>query len=641
MTRFNKLLSPIKINGLELPNRIIMPAMVTNYAKSNGAVTQRTIDYYVERAKGGVGLITTEAAAITLEGRGYPSMLGIYDDKLIPGLKKLTQAVHENGGRISVQILHVGRRAPSKMTFAVPVAPSALPAMGMETPSELSIAEIEDLINKHGDAACRAVEAGFDVVEVHMAHGYLIHQFLSPYSNKRNDEYGVTLEGRAKFAVEVLKKVRKAVGTQFPIICKISGEDFLSQGINIEMSKSYIKLFENAGMDAVLVSAGILETAEYITQPMAIPRAVHAERAREVKKIANVPVIAIGRINNPDLAEEILKSGAADMTAMGRALIADPHFPNKAKAMQVEDIRPCIACGQGCTERLYKGVAIACLTNPMMGREGITKILPAAEIKKVLVIGGGPAGLTAAATAAKRGHAVTLIERSKKLGGLFYYAALPPHKSEIAEFNKFMEYDAKNSGVEIITGEAATVADIERIKPDVVVIAAGSSPIIPRELCSGEIITAEQCLTEQVEVKSPCVVIGGGLVGCETAHYLAEKGIEVTVIEMMADFAAEMGNRPRKLLLENLIDEGVDLINNAKVLEIGNGYVEIERSGLNEKITDVKSTVIAIGYRANNNGDLEAACESMKIPYYKVGDSIKARKAIEAVREGFDCALNI
>jgi 2,4-dienoyl-CoA reductase-like NADH-dependent reductase (Old Yellow Enzyme family)/thioredoxin reductase len=537
--------------------------------------------------------------------------------------------------------LHVGRRAPSKLTFAVPVAPSALPAIGMETPSELSIEEIKKIVKKYKESAKRALEANFDSIELHMAHGYLIHQFLSPYSNKRNDEYGATLEGRGKLSLEIIKEVRKVVGKDFPIIVKMSGDDFLDQGIDIEMSKKYIKLFENAGIDAVVISAGILETAEYISQPMAIERGVHVKRAREIKKNVDIPVVAIGRINKPYVAEEILNNGDADMVALGRALIADPYFPKKAKKMEEKSIRPCIACGQGCTDRLYNGVAISCLTNPTMGREEICKITQTQNPKKLLVVGGGPAGLTCASIAAKRGHDVTLIEKKDTLAGLFNYASLPPHKEEIKEFNKFMEYDAKNNGVNIITGKNASSADLQNINPDVVVMATGSLPFVPREICKGEFVTAEQCLANDVEVQSPCVVIGGGLVGCETAHFLAEKGLDVKVVEMMEDFAPEMGNRPRKLLLENIIKLGVDLINYAKVSFIGDDFIEIQRLGLTETITNVKSKILAIGYKSNKCEEIETECLKMNIPLYQIGDCIKPRKAIEAIHEGYDCAMKI
>lgn len=641
MTKLTKLFEPITINGLYLPNRIIMPAMCTEYANSDGSVSQRMIDYYAVRAQGGVGLIIVEIPYIDKYSKAFPHMFGLYDDKLIPGLKKLSQAIHDNGGKAALQLAHVGRRASSKLTFAPAIGPSAIPAVGCEVPRELTASQVKDVIKSFDEAARRAVVSGFDAVEIHMAHGYIINQFLSPYSNHRTDEYGGSLENRARFAVEIVEAVRRTVGPSFPIFCKITGSEFVDEGIDMKMCKEYVRILEKAGIDAVTVSGGILESGEYIVQPMAVPRGCHVERAREVKKSAAIPVIAIGRINKPFLAEEILQNGDADMVAIGRGLIADPEFPKKALEMRFDDIRPCIACNQGCTDRLYKNVDISCLTNPLAGKEGEKAIEKAQESKTVAVIGGGPAGLTAASTAAKRGHNVILYDKQDKMGGLLQYAAVPPHKSEIAEFVKYLEHDARQSGVKIITNKEVTAFELENIKPDAVILATGSKPIIPKGFEPANYLTAEECLNGSGKVESPCVIIGGGLVGCETAHYLAEKGIEVTVLEMLDDFALDMGNRPRKMLLQKLLDLGVDMLSLAKVLKIGEDYLEIERYGLHQTIRDVKSVIMAAGYEANRSMELEAACQRLNIPYYSAGDCIKARKAIEAVHEGFEIGLEI
>lgn len=641
MNNFKKLFEPIHINSLELSNRIIMPAMCTEYANSDGSVTQRMIDYYTTRAAGGAGLVITEITYLDSFSKGFPHMFGIYDDHLIPGLKKLTKSIHDVDGRIAVQLAHMGRRTFSNLINSIPVAPSPIAAIGLEVPRELSVSEIKGIVEEFGQAARRTVEAGFDAIEIHMAHGYLINQFLSPYSNKRTDEYGQTIEGRARFAVEIVRRIRQEVGPKFPILCKINASEFVPEGITLDMCKANVRLLEEAGIDAVTVSGGILETGEYITQPMSIPRGCHVERARAIKQVAKIPVIAVGRINDPLLAEEILQKGDADLIAMGRSLIADPELPLKAREQRLEDIRPCIACNQGCVDRLYKNLDIACLTNPVAGREGQINLTVCAAPKKVMVVGGGPAGLTAASTAAKRGHKVTLYEASEVLGGQLVLAGVPPFKSEIGRFTRFLEHDARRSGVDIVTGHKVSAEDLEDIRPEVVVMATGSDPETIKIPGIERCISAESCLSGEIKISGPCVIIGGGSVGCETAHVLAEQGIQVTVLKRTEPFAPDLGGRPRKLLLQRLLELGVDLLAQAKVTEIGDDYIEFERHGLTEKLTEINEVVIAVGYRPNSQDELVKTCETMGVQVYTIGDCKQVRRAIEAVREGFDCALAI
>lgn len=641
MNNLKKLFEPISINGLQLPNRIIMPPMSTDFSAADGSVTQRLIDYYTARAVGGAGLVITEVAYVDPFGKGHLHMLGIYDDRLIPGLKKLTKSVHDVGGKIGIQIFHNGRRAFSNVINTKPVAPSPIAAIGLEVPRELSVSEIKGLVEKFGQAARRALEAGFDAIEIHMAHGYLINQFLSPYSNKRTDEYGQTIEGRARFAVEVVRRIRQEVGPKFPILIKINANEFVSEGINLDMCKANVSLLEEAGIDAITVSAGILETNEYITPPMAIPRGCHVDKARAIKEVAKVPVIAVGRINDPLLSEEILQRGDADLIAMGRSLIADPELPLKAKEMRLEDIRPCIACNQGCSDRMYKNVDLACLTNPVAGREGQVNLSVSSTPKKVMVIGGGPAGLTAASTAAKRGHKVTLYEAGDVLGGQLVIAGVPPYKSEIRRFVQFLEHDARQSGVEIVTGHKVSADDLAKTLPEVVVMAAGAVPETLKVPGVERCISAESYLSGEEKVTGPCLIIGGGSVGCETAHFLAEQGVEVTVFKRTEPFAPDLERRQRKLQLQRLLELGVNMLAQAKVTRIGDNFIEFERYGLIEKLTGINEVIIAVGYRSNSQPELVETCEKMGISVFTIGDCKSVRKAIEAVREGFDCALAI
>ena len=642
MSDFKKIFEPIKFNTLELPNRIVMSPMVTHYATDNGTVTQRVIDYYAARAAGGVGLITVEATFVDLKSLEH-HMLGIYDDKMVPGLKKLVDAIHNAGGRCSIQLIHKGRLAVSKTTTMRTVSASAEPDMG-ETPRALTIPEIHDLVEKFGQAARRAKEAGFDAVEMHMAHGYIINQFLSPYSNHRTDEYGGSLENRARFALEIVRRVRQEVGPDFPITAKINSTEHVVNGIEVEDWKTVLPLLEAAGINAVNVSGGIAETTHFMTAPMNVDRAFNVERAKQIKSYATVPVGVVGRIPDIRLAEQILESGAVDFITMGRATIADPEIVNKAKEGRYEDIRPCINCNQGCIGRVDLWGDVCCLANPVSGREGDPhlKITPAAEKKNIVVVGGGPGGLSAAATAAKRGHKVTLFESEAMLGGQFYLACLPPKKEELVRLLNFLEHDARTNGVEIVLNHKATAADIEALNPDEVIMATGGTPIVVPVPGAERCVLAGDVLTGKAKVTGTCVVIGGGSVGCETADFMVEHGAQVIIVEMLDTLCRDLEKRNRKLLLQKLIHAGADTILNAKVLEIGDGYVEYESFGLKRRILGVENVVMATGYKGSVPADVKETCEKKDIPVHIVGDcSMKSHNALVAIREGYDCGVEI
>lgn len=640
MTSLTKVFEPFTINKLTIPNRIIMSPMVTHYATDNGTVTQRNIDYYVERARGGVGMITVEATFVDMSSLEY-HMLGIYDDKLIPGLKRLTDAIHAEGGLVSIQIIHKGRLAKTATTFVKPWSASYINDMG-DVPRAISVDEIHGLTEKFAQAARRAKEAGFDAVELHMAHGYILNQFMSPYANKRTDEYGGSIEKRARFAKETVEAVRKAVGPEFPITAKINATDRVSGGLDPEDWKTILPMLEQAGLNAVNVSGGISETTYLMTAPMGVPRAFNLENAKKIKSYTTLPVGVVGRIPTIELAEEILESGAVDFVTMGRSTLADPHFVKKAKEGRLEDIRPCINCNQGCVGRTDVFLDICCLANPAAGREGLVDWSRTENPKNVLVIGGGPAGMEAAGSAARKGHKVTLLEEREVLGGQFYLAGIPPLKAEVSRLVNYLEHYCRSNGVEIVMGHKAEEKDLETYKPDVVIMAAGGKPLTLPIPGLDKCPSAEEVLTGRYQVKSPCCIIGGGSVGCETADLISEQGVEVTIVEMMPSVCRDQEKRQRRLQLLKLINAGANILTEAKCLEIGDGWVDYECHGINERVGGFKDIISAVGYRANIENELIAACEKRGIRTVSVGDcNQKARNALPAIREGFEAAMKL
>ena len=551
---FKKLFEPGKIGSLEIRNRIIMPAIHLGYAEKNGAVTQKIIDFYVERAKGGVGLIIVGGCYVDVLGMGLDNMLGLHEDRLIEGYVKLVEAVKKHGAKIGAQLFHAGRYAYSRVIGAQPVAPSSIPSrMTGETPRELTIEEIKDLEEKYGEAALRAKKAGFDMVEILASTGYLVSEFLSPVTNKRTDMYGGPLENRMRFLLEIVETVRKKVGSDFPISCRVSIDELMKGGNTVEEGKKIVQALENAGVNVINSYAGWHESPRPLIT-MHVSRGEFVHLAEEVKKVVKIPVIAAVRINNPFLAEEIIASGKADFVCMGRPLIADPELPKKALEGKVEDIRPCIACNQGCLDRVFTGLSVECCVNAAVGREAEAKIEPTSKPKKVVVVGGGPGGMEAARVAALRGHKVILYEKNSRLGGQLNLASKPPGREEIQNIVNYLSTQLNKLGVEVKLGVEADVKLIEDLKPDVVIVASGVVPIIPEVegIEKSNVFLAHDVLAEKVKVGDKVVVVGGGGVGCGVAEFLAQKGKNVTIVEMLEKLARDVGITTRWIVLLRL-----------------------------------------------------------------------------------------
>ncbi len=639
------LFTPVRIGNLEIRNRIVVPPMCTGFSSEDGQVTERMTRYYEEKAKGGAGLVIVEFSAIERRGRALPFQLMIDNDSFIPGLRTLANAIKRCGARAAIQLHHGGIRASARFTQIQPVGPSAFSMYPRDTgpaPRALTIKEIHNLVLAFGESARRAKESGFELIELHFTNSYLIDQFLSPRFNHRTDMYGGHLENRARFACQIVECVKEKVGRDYPIICRITGDDYVEGGTTINDAKVYGKLLVRSGADCLHVSVGTSENM-VVNPPLYVPRGCFLHLSKEIKRVVNVPVIAVGRIDVLEFAEQALIEEKADLVAMGRAFIADPHFPLKAEKGETADIIPCIYCNQGCVTRLFNGSDITCLMNPTVGREREYRVLPAKAPRKVLIVGAGPAGLQAAIIAKQRGHEVVLAEKREDLGGQLNYAYRPPMKEEIKKAIDFFSIQIKKLGVRIHLGKLVDKEFIKEIQPDIIVMATGSTPRgidIPgikeaNAKFATEILTGKQVLGETA------IVIGGGQVGLETADFLAEMGKKVTILEMMPEVGIDIPPRNKMFLMKRLLGENVRVLTNREVKEVCGRTVRASYfSRLEEYSGD--EIVLAVGSNPDRAllGEIEAIIPGLE-GFYMIGDCIEPRKALEAIQEGFRIGMEI
>jgi len=639
---YSRIFEPCRIGTLELKNRIVLPPMGTGYSEGR-KIWRRILDYYEARAKGGAGLIITEGVAPSPRCQG-PRQLSLGDDEDLAGWRELVRVVHRHGAKLAVQLHHAGYEH-RKGSF-VQVAPSALRVPGRMIgvsgvlPLELTEEEVQDIVRWHADAARRAKEVGIDAVEIHAAHQYLIASFLSPASNKRTDRYGGGPEGRARLLVEVLEAMRSAVGADYPIWPRINVCEYgVEGGGTVEETRKWLPLLVQSGAQAVHASA--YAAFSFITKaPLPDGTAFLAPLAEEVKKTVGVPVIAVGRLDLSS-GEEILKEGRADLIAIGRRLIADPDLPKKCAEGREEEVRPCIGCYE-CIEGLSTSKeGLYCTVNPTTGREGEWKVQRGVTGKKVWVIGGGPAGLEAARVAAERGHRVTLIEKREKLGGLLPLAALPPNKGDLLPWRDYLIRQAEKAGVEFLLRTEATAEMIRNGGADVLILATGGLPLLPDFPGTDRsfVAFAQDVLSGKVQVGQRVVVVGGGLVGCEAAHYLAVKGKQVTVVEMEKRTAKDIGPMVRRRLMDGLKAHRVSLMTETKVEEIVEGGVTVAAADGRRNTFPTDTVVLAVGFRPDDR--LFKALEGQGPKLYRVGDCLQPRGFREAVQEGFLAALSV
>ena len=645
MNSLSHLLSPITIKSMTLTNRVVMPPMGTNLGHDDGTVSPENLAYLKRRAKGQPGLIITEITAAHPGGIASPNQLGAYEDRFIPGLSKLVAVAHEAGSKIAMQIHHAGRESLFLLSQEKAMAPSAVPSIVFrKTPREMTLDEIKEVILAFGSAAARAREAGFDAVELHAAHGYLLTQFLSVISNRRTDEYGgASLKDRSRFVIEVIEEVRRRVGPDFPVSVRLSGEEYIRGGYTIDDMQTILPDLVKAGADLLHASIGTHGSPGAITQATAEHEpGFNVRLAKKMKEVVSVPIIAVGRFSDPALADEVIGRGDADLVAFGRQFLADPDFLLKAKAGRTADIRKCIACNQGCIEREILGEGnIRCSINPETGQETIYPEGSAVKSKNVWVIGSGPGGLTAAFEAARLGHRVTLFEQDQELGGQLRYARIPPHKKIYGEWIDWQIDQVKKAGVTVKNNIEVTETLLKENQPEFVILAAGGQKIIPKieGMDKGHVCDAWQILSGAVAPKNHILVVGGGLIGMETADFLSEKGKEVTLVEILERSPVRKITSHGYMVHQRLQEKSCRLLFSTALKVIGDERVEIETKGEPSTLAPIDQVVLAVGLKPKD--ELKGVLEALKIPYAVIGDALQPRRIFEAVEEGAKAAWNL
>lgn len=593
MGYYDRLFESSHISGLQLKNRIVFPAIGTHYANRDGTVSQRLIDFYVKRAEGGVGLIVVEFCAIDPFQKGSTAELGVWEDKFIDGLSRLTSAVKLPGSKVALQLHHPGRLTDTRINGVQGVAPSAVPALTMrEVPRELSEVEIEAIIDEFVEGARRAKEAGFDAVELHGASGYLIYQFFSPLSNLRKDGWGGNTLGRTRFAREIVRRVKEVLGGDFPIVLRMAVTDYQEGGLTIEESKKIVQIMEKERVDSISVTAGTFDSpVPGLVPPMFMPRGCHTGMSAEIKKVTSLPVMVAGRVNGLKLAEQIVSEGKADLICMGRALIADPDLLKKAKEGREREIEVCVA-DNTCVHSITRGIPgnpLVCLMNPDVGREG-EKETKAEKPRKVLVIGGSPAGVEASRVAALRGHQVILWEENPELGGRWSYLlkSYIPHRVSVL----------RGLGVKMELGKEITLSSVLELNPDIVIVTMGlapATPVIPG-LEKAKVFQADDVLSGKVRAEGRVAVIGGNNIGMELAEFLMKHGVRGDQISILEEKWAGRGIErfSRRSLIDKLTQCGVRIVVDVKIREFESNRLVFRKKDGTEESVEMDCAVIAL-----------------------------------------------
>lgn len=644
MAALSALFEPVMIAGMELRNRIIMPAMTTHYDHEEG---DRDANFLAARAQGGVALIVIGALQAIYPGKRWDiGKVNIYNDADVPKLRKRIEVIHAHGTKAAAQLAVYGywsRKGfegtpedvgPSEVE--IPVAglhPAVERADFLPRPRALSVEEIQEIEGAVGDAAVRAKQAGFDAIELQAVGGNLFCRFINSFTNRRTDEYGGTLENRARFLLESVAVIKQKVGRDFPLMCRITGDDMLPWGSGIDTWKQVAQLLEKAGVHALGIYPGWHETRAP-RQQMCVPRGHFVGLAAAIKEVVRIPVIANMRINDPVLAETIVASGQADLVAIGTPLIADPELPNKVQQGRLEDVRMCTACLK-CWDDLIRELPIGCSVNAQAGKEAERPIVPAKEKKRVLVIGAGPGGMEAARVAALRGHYVTLLEKKGALGGQLQHVTRGVHKDEWKNLSTYLVRQIGRLGINVRLNHEATLETVLEQRPDVVIIATGSEPVVPTipGARGANVVSSHEALMGEKPVGDKVVVVGGGATALEVGEYLQEHGKHVTIIEMKPIVGVDIGPKNRWVIIDRMAKARIRVEVEAAVTEITPKGVRVLRKEKYPEFFEADTVVMAVGMKPVNG--LASALQGKVPALFTVGDCIRPGDIRNAVEDGF------
>lgn len=641
--KFLTMFSPVQIGTVTVPNRFVVPPMGNNLANTDGTLSDRSLSYYQARAKGGFGLITIESTVVYREAKGGPRKPCLFSDDTVESFRRVADACHAYGAKVSIQLQHAGPEGNSALTGYPLKAASAMPASaGREIPEAVSNEEVYRIIECYGDAARRAQQAGIDMVEVHCAHGYLVSTFISQRTNNRTDEFGGCFENRMRLPRLIIENIRRKTGGNLPILCRINACDEVEGGQSVQDAAAVAAYLEQeCGVDALHVTRAVHLHDEFMWAPGVTHGGFNADLVTEIKRAVSVPVIAVGRFTEPQYAELLVKQGRADLIAFGRQSIADPELPAKARNGQLETLSPCIGCLLGCVPNMFAGKPITCAVNPCVGRE--CELSPAPEKKRVTVVGGGPGGLYAAWACAVRGHQVTLVEKSSELGGNFRIAAYPTGKGQLTEAIRSMIVKCQQAGVDLRCGVEAEEMLLRSLAPDAIILATGSTPLILPipGLSDCGYVTAQDMLDGKAQMGKNVLVVGGGMVGCEAAEYLAERGHQVAVIEMKDVIAADVTPENRRYMFENFEENHVLLRPGAKVTQFYTDGVDYALAdGSTGSLRGYDNIVLAMGSRSNTA--LKDTAEKVAGQVLVIGEAAKAPgNAVLATGDALEAALKI